>query len=158
IFDPFFTTKSQGRGTGLGLAVVHGIMKTHGGGVIVRSTPGSGSEFSLYFPAVKSKATEAETGGRGVVTGEGARLLCLADDKLILRATTRIFTRLGYRVAAYATASEALEALAASPNGFDLVLTDSSMPGRSGLDLFRALREARPHLPIVVMSGLLLPQ
>ena len=161
IFDPFFTTKEPGEGTGLGLSVVDGIMKSYGGGILVRSTPGKGTAFTLYFPAaqagVPSRAqTEAadEPAARADPGhGEGKRVLCIDDEPAIVRVTTRALQGRGYRVTGHSDARRALEAFASDPTQFDVVVTDFSMPTISGLDLARRLLQIRPGIPIVVTSG-----
>jgi PAS domain S-box-containing protein len=161
IFDPFFTTKEPGEGTGLGLSVVHGIMKSYEGGILVRSTPGKGTAFTLYFPAAQTGATEAAPGpGRDGAASPGEadpgrrqRVLCIDDEAAIVRVTTRLLQRRGYRVTGHTDALRALEVFESDPTQFDAVVTDLSMPGISGFDLSRRLLEIRPGIPIVVTSG-----
>jgi CheY-like chemotaxis protein len=156
IFDPFFTTKPVGQGTGLGLSVVHGTMKAHGGAVTVKSKPGQGSTFSLYFPA----AEPAETSGPAAAVVAGARsdgagrhVLYLDDEESLVFLVSRLLKRQGYRVSGFTRADEALAALRADPGKFDLVVTDLNMPGASGLDVAREVARLRPDLPVVLTSG-----
>jgi PAS domain S-box-containing protein len=157
IFDPFFTTKEPGKGTGLGLSVVHGIMKSYAGGISVRSTPGKGTVFTLYFPALD--ATAAETAPRvpppvaQTADAGGERILCVDDEAAIVQVTTRLLERRGYQVVGYSDARRALELFESDPRQFDAVVTDVVMPELSGFDLARRLLSIRPGLPIVVTSG-----
>jgi two-component system, cell cycle sensor histidine kinase and response regulator CckA len=154
IFEPFFTTKPAGKGTGLGLSVVHGIMQTHGGAIIVHSEPGKGSRFELYFPRTEEAvdgmtATAAAGGGHG----NGQHILYIDDDEAQLYMNKRMLERWGYRVSAYLEQRDALDLLRAGNIPFDLVITDFNMPGMSGLEVAQAVRDAQPDLPVIVVSG-----
>ncbi|MBK8738890.1 MAG: response regulator [Betaproteobacteria bacterium] len=155
IFEPFFTTKPAGKGTGLGLSVAHGIMRTHDGAIDVHSEPGKGSRFELYFPHVQDGA--ADSGMPGTVglasAGRGQHILYLDDDEAQVFLIKRMLERWGYRVSAYLEQREALDALLGSDQHFDLMVTDFNMPGISGLDVARTIRDARPGLPVVMVSG-----
>jgi PAS domain S-box-containing protein len=153
IFEPFFTTKEVGKGTGLGLAVVHGIVRSHSGTVHVDSIPGEGSTFDIYLPAVESRAALAPVPPAVLRAGNGERLMLVDDDPTVLRTTTRVLEILGYQVTAFADPTRALEAFAAGPQAWELVLTDLNMPGLSGLDLAHHCLERRPDLPILLCSG-----
>jgi two-component system, cell cycle sensor histidine kinase and response regulator CckA len=155
IFDPFFTTKALGQGTGLGLSVVHGIATSHGGAVAVHSTPGAGSELSVFFPAAQAQAAAATSRAPviDVQRGHGEHILYVDDEEMVMRVTTRLLERLGYKTSGYTDPLRALDAFAANATGFDAVLTDSSMPGLSGPDLVRKLLAIRPGLPIGMVSG-----
>lgn len=155
IFDAFYTTKPVGEGTGLGLSMVHGIMRGHDGAVSVRSAPGTGSSFMLYFPAVETRAGAADRVVPPAPAPHPSRRVLYVDDEPALAHIARRFLgRLGHTVTAFTNAAEAIAAFRANPDGFDLVVTDLSMPGVSGIDLARALLEMRPRLPIVLTSGL----
>jgi CheY-like chemotaxis protein len=153
IFDPFFTTKAPGQGTGLGLSVVHGIVSGYGGAIEVASAPGRGTTFDLYFPAVTSEMEPARPKQAGLLRGEGQHILYLDDEEALVLLSTRLFERLGYRVSGYTKAPDALAAFRASPDSFDIAVTDYNMPGASGLDVARDLLEVRADLPIVLASG-----
>jgi PAS domain S-box-containing protein len=153
IFDPFFTTKRAGQGTGLGLSVVHGIVKSHGGGISVESSPGEGSLFCLYFPATKVARVEAKPEQPDVLRGRGERVLCLDDEEAIVKGLVRLLEHFGYHAVGHTDPLKALEVFAKDPSQFDVVITDSSMPGISGLDLVRSLLRIRPGLPIAITSG-----
>jgi PAS domain S-box-containing protein len=153
IFDPFFTTKDVGQGTGLGLAVVHGIMRVLGGAIEVESRRGRGTTFRLYFRAAK-----AGPGGQSAAPGEarrgnGEHILFLDDEEALAFLTRRALERDGYRVTAFTKTEEALEELRARPEAFDLVVTDLNMPGRSGLEVAKEIHALRPDLPVVLASG-----
>ena len=149
VYDPFFTTKPPGVGTGLGLSVVHGIMKAHRGCVTVYSEPGRGTIFHLYFP-VAGAGTGNSPASDISPRGSGERLLYVDDEPVILSAAAEMLEGLGYRVAAYEDPRAALAGLQADPDAFDLLLTDFSMPGLSGLDLAREALKVRPGIPVVV--------
>lgn len=168
IFDPFFTTKSVGLGTGLGLSVVHGIVRDHGGTVSVDSEPGTGSTFHLYFPSInvpvvpvvpvvgpdESSATTADYGAvKTDSPNERARVLYVDDDELVLGLVRRVIQRAGMNVTCLSDPSLALEAVRAAPFAFDVVVTDFNMPSLSGLDLATAVIDIRADLPVVISSG-----
>ncbi|MBI5911549.1 MAG: PAS domain S-box protein [Betaproteobacteria bacterium] len=169
IFEPFFTTKPVGKGTGLGLAVVHGIVQDHGASIAVHSAPGEGAAFRIYFPAVQAPAAVApwplvelkqepsaarkENGEAPVLQGEGKSILYVDDDEAIVFLMTRLLEREGYRVTGCTDQREALAAVRSRPEAFDLVVTDYNMPGLTGLDLARALRDIRADLPVALASG-----
>ncbi len=159
IFDPFFTTKPPGQGTGLGLSVVHGIMRSQGGAVTVESTVGKGSTFALYFPPAPEMAGEAPeaTAVEETVRAHGEHIMLLDDDAPLLYVLSRFLERLGYRVTAHSSATDALQDLRARPDAFHLVVTDFNMPGMSGLDVGREVRRIAPQIPVVLASGHLRP-
>jgi PAS domain S-box-containing protein len=154
IFEPFFTTKLPGEGTGLGLAVVHGIMNSHDGAVTVYSQLGEGSIFHLYFPAhagVAVAATMAEEGS--VPRGHGERILVVDDEELLTELGQKTLVELGYNVEVTTRPAAALAMVRASPQRFALVLTDQAMPGMTGIILASQLRQIRRDLPIILMTG-----
>jgi two-component system cell cycle sensor histidine kinase/response regulator CckA len=154
IFDPFFTTKPAGEGTGLGLAVVDGIVQGHGGVIKVESQPGRGSVFHLYFPAAEgAPAVPATPLPSALRASGGQRILFLDDEKALVLIAKAMLERLGYQVHGFTVAEEALAAFKADPTAFDLLVTDFNMPGASGLDVAREIRRLRPDLPIALASG-----
>ncbi|HQQ68950.1 MAG TPA: ATP-binding protein [Alicycliphilus sp.] len=161
IFEPFFTTKPVGQGTGLGLAVVHGVMRTHGGAVDVHSAPGRGSSFTLYFPTANSGATPAASAPAPAPATQTAppadrrqrHVMYVDDDEALVFLVRRLLRRRGYEVSGFTDPHEATEALRAAPERYDLLVTDYNMPGYSGLDLVRAARAIRPDLPVALASG-----
>lgn len=155
IFDPFFTTKSTGRGTGLGLAIVHGIMKTANGAVTVRSSLGKGASFSLYFPAQNSSPLPIEPAPKVQAAARPAHLLYVDDEEALVFLMTRTLQRMGHRITACTSPEQALKKILASDADFDLVVSDMSMPGMSGLELAQQVLAAKPQLPFILTSGYL---
>jgi PAS domain S-box-containing protein len=158
IFEPFFTTKPVGEGTGLGLSVVHGIVQSHQGVIVVRSQPGMGTGFTVYLPALDT--LETATGVTAVKTavttphhGANRHVLYLDDDRFLVMLVKRLLERRGLRVSTFVVQEEALAALRADPGAYDLFVSDYNMPGMSGLDVARIVRDIRPDLPMVVASG-----
>jgi signal transduction histidine kinase/CheY-like chemotaxis protein len=152
IFEPFFTTKGPEKGTGLGLAVVHGVVKAHGGIVRVASRPGEGARFDVFLPCGESAAAAAAPEQTPLPIGR-ERLLFVDDEHALAELTRQQLSGLGYRVEAHTAPMEALAAFQADPAGFDLVMSDLSMPQMSGLVLARRLRAIRPELPIILCTG-----
>ncbi|MEP7297514.1 MAG: CHASE domain-containing protein [Burkholderiales bacterium] len=155
VFEPFFTTKVVGLGTGLGLSVVHGIVTGHRGAITVRSSPGHGSTFDMYFPLAAPVAAEPSlpVDAGVVVRGDGEHVLYVDDDPVMLLMVESLLQRAGYRVSALADPREALQRVRDEPDAFDIVVTDFNMPAMSGLELARELIRLRPALPVVISSG-----
>ncbi|KAF0179635.1 MAG: multi-sensor hybrid histidine kinase [Limisphaerales bacterium] len=153
IFDPFFTTKPAGQGTGLGLAVVHGILKNHDGGIVVESQPGRGTTFHLYFPVFATSVAEATVEPKALPQGNGAHILFVDDEKPLIEIGTTMLKRIGYRVTGTTNPAEALTWFRERPGEFALVLTDLNMPGLDGAALARQLRETRPDIRLILATG-----
>ena len=153
IFEPFFTTKPPGAGTGLGLAVVPGIMDSHDGAITVESQPGEGTVFRLYFPEHLGEATPAAGETGPTPHGQGECVLVVDDEAMLAELGTRILIRLGYTAESATTSAQALELVRTNPARYALVLSDQTMPGMTGLELAGELRDIRPDLPIMLMSG-----
>jgi CheY-like chemotaxis protein len=152
IFDPFYTTKKMGEGTGMGLSVVHGIVKSHGGTITIKSSPGKGSAFSVFLPAVEAEEPNQADQAQLVITGS-ERILFVDDEDFQADIGKRMLERLGYRVTAKTSSVEALELFRQSPDEFDLVVTDMTMPDMTGDVLARKLIALRPDIPIIVCTG-----
>ena len=164
IFEPFFTTKPVGQGTGLGLAVVHGVMRTHEGAVDVHSAPGHGSRFTLYFPVASDEAAAAAAPPSSTTPAaptpaahpqaqRSHHVMYVDDDEALVFLVQRLLRRRGYQVSGFTDPHEATAALRADPQHYDLVVTDYNMPGFCGVDLVREARRIRPDLPVALASG-----
>jgi PAS domain S-box-containing protein len=156
IFEPFYTTKKPGQGTGLGLSVVHGILKQHRATITVYSSPGQGTVFHLYFPAVQNDASQLDGSGGGalpVVRGTGQRIVLVDDELAITQVASRVLEQAGFNVTTFNLPDTALEYLRAG--GCDLLITDYSMPGIGAFQLVRRVRVAVPNLPVILISGYL---
>jgi CheY-like chemotaxis protein len=152
IFDPYFTTKAKGVGTGLGLAVVHGIVRKSGGAIQVESVPGQGSTFHILLPRVEQPSA-AQVEPTGVPVGGSERILFVDDEMMLASIGQQMLKRLGYDVVARTSPVEALELFKAKPDHFDLVVTDQTMPGMTGDALARELMRIRPRLPVIICTG-----
>ena len=153
IFDPYFTTKCHGKGTGLGLAVVYGIVKEHGGGIKVNSEIGKGSTFDIYLPLMK-KSIDSESISEPEECQRGnERILLVDDEESIAKLEKQMLDRLGYKVTSRLHSVEALEAFRANPSSYDLVVTDMSMPNISGDELARKIKSIRSDVPIIICTG-----
>jgi PAS domain S-box-containing protein len=152
IFDPYFTTKEVGKGSGLGLAVVLGIVKRHRGAVSVRSVPGKGSTFNIYFPVVDG-VPEVEVDPVDDLRKGTERILMADDEQMLLELNTQILGQLGYQVTPAGDGIHALEVFRGGSDQFDLLITDYTMPGLTGIDLVNEIRRIRPHFPAILCSG-----
>jgi PAS domain S-box-containing protein len=152
IFDPYFTTKEHGKGTGLGLSVVHGIVKGHDGQITVYSEPGRGSVFHVYLPRIGDEARPREMDASPLPRGE-ERILLVDDEENLVSVERRMLESLGYHVTARTDSTEALELFRKSPDDFDLVITDYTMPKMTGLDLATEMIRIRPDLAVLLCSG-----
>jgi two-component system, cell cycle sensor histidine kinase and response regulator CckA len=149
IFEPFFTTKVAGKGTGMGLASVYGTVKNHRGAIDVHSAPGAGTEFVLYFPVSGANEPQrADAGNLQIPTRLSARVLLIDDEPLVLGAVGRMLEQLGCDVETANTRAEAIAVCETSHDAFDAIILDLIMPGMSGKETFRRLREINPHAPV----------
>ena len=154
IFNPYFTTKGLGKGTGMGLSIVHGIVSDYGGTIDCQSHPGEGTTFTIVLPALSATTDILESlPSREEPLPGGERILFVDDEEALVRLTRTMLERLGYRVTVCHDSREALAVFARDPQAFDLVITDQTMPGMTGLDLARQLLALRLDLPIILCSG-----
>jgi CheY-like chemotaxis protein len=152
-FEPYFTTKPQGAGTGLGLAVVHGIVKSHGGTLAVKSQPGRGTEFKIKIPFThKDCRPESQACRDWDLTGT-ARILFVDDELAITDMCNSMLADLGYQVRTFCDGAEALDLFQEQSGQFDLVITDLCMPTMNGVQLACRIKEIRPDVPIILCTG-----
>ena len=152
IFDPFFTTKAMAEGAGLGLSVVHGIVKQHDGFITVESEPGRGSTFTVYFPQI-ARGLEADAVHDEEIPTGSERILFVDDEEAIVEMGEDILAELGYDIASRMSSREALELFRLDPSRFDLVITDQTMPEMTGIDLAREILAIRADMPIIMCTG-----
>jgi PAS domain S-box-containing protein len=152
IFDPYFTTKEVGRGSGMGLAVVHGIVKNHSGWVTVDSTPGEGATFNVFFPLADESA-EQEVPETDLPQHGHETILVVDDEPSIVYMTAQMLRRLGYRVEAKVSPHEAIELLQSESHKIDLVISDMTMPQMTGVQLFEKVKQIQPDLPVIICTG-----
>jgi CheY-like chemotaxis protein len=153
IFDPFFTTKQGGTGTGLGLPVVQGIVRSHKGALLVESEPGVGTAFHVLLPAAEPGEDFSEDVLLPSAPGGNERILLVDDEEDLIYAGEKALRRLGYKVLATSSSLEALELFRAQPERFDLVITDQNMPKMTGVELARQMLLIRPGIPILLCTG-----
>lgn len=158
VFEPFFTTKAPGEGTGLGLAVVYGIVERHGGAITVYSEPHKGTVFHLYFPVTDQGSAPPQSKTSPAQSGDGEHILYVDDDEALVFMTTRMLKRLNYTVTGFQNPTEALAAFEADPFAFDVVISDMSMPYMGGPDLVKQMRAIRADLPIIMVTGYIRPE
>ncbi len=153
LFEPFFTTKGQSKGTGLGLAVVHGVMADLDGSIDVQNRAGGGARFDLYFPCVDKVPDDDLAHAAATPAGQGQTVMVVDDETALVELAEELLAELGYEPVGFAGSAQALAAFSANPERFDLVLTDEVMPQMTGTALATALHALRPQLPIVMASG-----
>jgi len=152
IFEPYFTTKGQGEGTGMGLAMVHGIVESYGGKIFVESTLGKGTIFTIYLPIAKGEKTDLHHKLSELPRGQ-ERILFVDDEPQIVKMASRILGQLGYSVTTRTSSIEALELFRSKPSGYDLVISDVTMPQMTGDHLSKELMLIRPDIPVILCTG-----
>ncbi len=153
IFEPYFTTKEQGKGAGLGLSVIHGIVKNYGGDITVSSRPGKGATFKVILPIIDEIQEEINTDEPSIAIKGKEHILLIDDEDQIINIEQQILERLGYQVTPMTDSEEALEEFAAQPDRFDLVITDMTMPKMTGDQLARRMMEIKPQIPVILCTG-----
>ena len=152
IFDPYFTTKELSKGTGMGLAIIHGIVTEYGGTITVDSEPGKGSSFHVYFPVVEKNEVSFCQDTEDIPHGQG-HVLLIDDEELLVELGQTMLERLGYKVTARCSSLDALTTFQNSPEDFDIIITDQTMPEMTGSDLARRMLQIRPGIPIILCTG-----
>ena len=152
IFDPYFTTREFGKGSGMGLAMVHGIVKNHGGAVIVESRPGGGALFKIFFPESKQRPAVDEPSPELPPTGKET-ILFVDDEESIVKLNTQRLERLHYHIEAETDPEKAYALFCADPNRFDLIVTDMTMPHMTGVALAEKIKAIRPDIPVIICTG-----
>jgi len=153
IFDPFFTTKAIGKGTGMGLSVVHGIVTAMGGAINVYSEPEKGTQFHVYLPVEKTLFETQVTHSTATIQGGTEHILLVDDEEDIITMEKQMLERLGYQVTSRTSSLEALEAFRKNPDKFDMVITDMAMPNMPGNKLSVELTKIRPDIPVLLCTG-----
>lgn len=152
IFDPYFTTKDIGKGTGMGLAIIHGIVGSYDGAITVESKPGNGATFHVYFPVVEEEEQPQPAAPEAMPSGTG-NILFVDDEEMLAEMGKEMLERLGYNVTMRQSSLGALTTFQNNPQDFDVVITDQTMPGMTGSDLARRLLQIRPDIPIILCTG-----
>ncbi len=152
IFDPYFTTKEIGKGSGMGLAVVHGIVKNHGGTINVENIPGRGVTFTILFPVVNKRPQVTVTDKNSLPTGNET-ILIVDDEESIVKMTQRMVEQLGYRAEGRTHPQDALQLFKDNPDHFDLIISDMTMPEMTGITLARKIKNIAPDIPIIICTG-----
>ncbi|MBN1516596.1 Cache 3/Cache 2 fusion domain-containing protein [Candidatus Sumerlaeota bacterium] len=153
IFEPYYTTKELGRGTGLGLSVIHGIVKSHNGAIACTSAVNAGTTFEVYLPKIETKTSDENPSGEIQITDANERILFVDDEKILANLTSRMLINSGYKVVAKTDSVEALELFRENPRAFDLVITDMTMPRMTGDQLTQEIIAIRHDMPVILCTG-----
>jgi len=152
IFEPYFTTKETGKGTGMGLAIIHGIVKKYGGFISLYSEPGEGTAFHVFLPVIEKELLTEIEDVEPLPVGRD-RILFIDDEEILAEMGKSMLERLGYHVTVRNNSIEALELFQNQPDMFDLVITDQTMPGMTGADIARRMIQIRPDIPVILCTG-----
>ncbi len=155
IFDPYFTTKEKVQGTGMGLAMAHGIIKRQGGSISVDSVVGLGTTITLHLPVIEEQIDFEEGVNNSPCRGGNEHILLVDDEKQVADATAELLVKLGYKVTKFNSAPEAVLEFLNNQSRFDVVITDLTMPYMTGIDLCEKIKEVRPDIPVLLFSGFL---
>ncbi|HRF90660.1 MAG TPA: response regulator, partial [Desulfobacter postgatei] len=153
IFEPYFTTKEQGKGTGLGLAVVYGIVKEYGGEIEVETQIGSGTIFSVYLPLMSQSENQGAAEIKTEIKMGNEHILLVDDDAAVANLEQQILERLGYQITMRTGSLDAVEVFRSNPDAFDIVITDMTMPNMTGDQLAEEILSIKPDIPIVICTG-----
>lgn len=153
MFDPFFTTKRVGHGTGLGLALVYGIVADFGGQIDVATQVGVGTAFTIWLPAAGETPKLLAEAASELRLGNGETVMIVDDERVLVALAEETLAELGYKPVGFDSSAAALQAFRAEPKRFDLVLTDETMPDLTGIELAREIRQVRPDISVILMSG-----
>ncbi len=153
LFEPYFTTKKKNKGTGLGLAVVHGIVSTYGGAIVVASEPGKGTDIKVYIPKILSETSAIPENQHTAMQTGNERILLVDDERPITEMIEAMLERLGYRVTVRNSSTETLETFRAAPDNFDMVITDMTMPNMTGDKLALEIKKIRPDIHVIICTG-----
>jgi signal transduction histidine kinase/ActR/RegA family two-component response regulator len=153
VFEPYFTTKAPGEGTGLGLSVVHGIVKSYNGDIKIYSEPGEGTTFNIYLPCIEVKTDTPIDRAKETISSGKERILLVDDEEYIITMMKEMLERLGYHVTAYMSSRKAYDEFRTDPYKFDLVITDQTMPKMVGTELAEKFLQIRPQIPIIICTG-----
>jgi len=156
VFEPFFTNKPAGKGTGIGLSMVYGTVRSHSGAIEVESTMGAGSVFTIYLPLRADASIENDETVQSIVTGSG-RILLVDDDDAVRDVATRMLEQMGYEVECATNGAEGVDRVAVDPGRFDLAILDGNMPRLQGREAALLIRELAPDLPLILATGYLEP-
>lgn len=153
VFEPYFTTKSKGEGTGMGMSVVHGIIKSHGGNITVYSEPGKGTTVHVYLPIIEKEITEEETVHPGPIPTGAERILLVDDEESVINVEKDLLESIGYKIVPYLDPEKAVAHFRTQPEAYDLVITDMTMPRMTGDKLALEILSIRPDIPIIMCTG-----
>lgn len=153
VFEPYFTTKPKGEGTGMGLSVIHGIIKSIGGHVSVYSESGRGTAFHVYLPVIESGIAQTGVSPEKPIPTGTERIMLVDDEEYVRTVETEMLTKIGYKVKSFASPLDALENFTAQPNSFDMIITDMTMPKMTGDKLAGEILEIHPDMPVILCTG-----